>query len=186
MAAQSSCDECGEMKPIVTIIRYPVVFFTLAFGLGSIGYEIASVLLPRPVFAGLYGMFMYHAQHPLQYIAVVAVVYALVASVWACTVGPKQKGVVRWLTIAGLIPTTIVLASFPGGMLWSWHDMQTGFVPAFWFRKLMQEGLWGLEIGWLVVGLSFPYNICGAMAGVVVAYLVEKRLRPTSGCGATR
>lgn len=160
---------------------HPIVFFACAFALGSLGYLAASLLLPWPPFAGFSRMYMYHKQHPFQYIAVIAVCYALVVSIWAWTVGAKQKGLLRWMTIATLIPATILLASFPGGVLWSCHDMQAGFVPAFWFRKLMREGVWGLETGWLVVGLSFPYNICGTVAGIVVTDIVERILRRTNG-----
>jgi hypothetical protein len=168
------------MKMIMKKMLHPIVFFAFAFGLGTLGYLAASLLLPWPPFAGLYRMFMYHKQHPFQYIAVIAVCYALVASIWAWTVGSKQKGLIRWITIATLIPATILLASFPGGVLWSWHDMQAGFVPAFWFRKLMRGGVWGVETGWLVVGLSFPYNICGTVAGVLVTDIVERILRRTN------
>jgi len=160
----------------------PIAYFTLAFTLGSIGYlSLAAVLRPWPVFAGPFRMFMYHEHHPYQYIALVSAVYAILATTWALTIGWRQTGVLRWLAIAAIIPLTIVIASFPGGMLWSWHDMQAGFVPVYWRRKLAEEGLMGLQIGWFVICLSFPYNVAGIVAGLFVTDKIEKKLRRTTG-----
>ena len=116
--------------------------------------------------------------HPLAYF--ILAVYAVIATTWAWTIGMRQTGFVRWLTIVAIIPVTIFIASFPGGMLWSWHDMQAGSVPTFWPRKLLLDGRMGLECGWLVIGLSFPYNFCGMLAGIFVTDMVEKRLHRTA------
>lgn len=158
----------------------PLAYLTLAFVLGSTGYLLLSVVLPWPVFAGLFRMFMYHDQHPFQYIALISVAYCVIATTWAWTIGWKQTGVLRWLSITAIVPVTIIVASFPGGMLWSWHDMQAGFVPTYWPRKIMSQGLMGLQLGWLVICLSFPFNVCGLVAGIFVTDRVEKKLRRTT------
>jgi hypothetical protein len=91
----------------------PLAYLTLAFVLGSTGYLLLSVVLPWPVFAGLFRMFMYHDQHPFQYIALISVAYCVIATTWAWTIGWKQTGVLRWLSITAIVPVTIIVAVLP-------------------------------------------------------------------------
>ena len=154
-------------------------FLGASFTLASVGYALLSHLQTH-VFAGLFRMFMYHEEHPYQYIGLTAIVYAIIATTWATTLGSRTKGYLRCIGILAIFPTTILIASFPGGMLWSWHDMQAGFVPAYWMDKLFSQGMLGVETGWLVIALSFPYNLLGLIIGCVVTDQLEKHFRRTS------
>ena len=66
--------------------------------------------------------------------------------------------------------TTIFAASIPGGVLWKIHDMQAGFFTKgarFW-DDLLWGASAGLQVGWLIVLLSLPYNVIGLVVGYAV------------------
>ncbi|MEZ5647993.1 MAG: hypothetical protein R3E60_03440 [Alphaproteobacteria bacterium] len=136
----------------------------------SLGYlvlhGIADNLLGQPVvFGGLFRMFMYHEEHPFSYIAVVCFVYAGVATIAGLWVRRHRlrKKLLAWL----VIPVTILLASIPGGMLWVIHDMAAGhfLTGLHLYRYLAWGAVTGLKVGWLIILLSVPYNILGAVIG---------------------
>jgi len=121
-------------------------------------------------------MFMYHEGHPFQYIAIVSLIYAIASTLWATFLGNRLIGVRRLISIVVLLPLVIIFASFFGGMLWSWHDMQAGFIPVYWFRKLISQGILGLNVGWFVILLSFPYNLFGIIVGVWTTNMIQVKL----------
>jgi hypothetical protein len=145
-------------------------FAASAFLLGASGYLALHAVLPRGyVFGSLYRMLLYHEAHPFQYIAVVALTYAAIAT--PCAIRwSGSSGWRRTLLIIGVMVASIFAASVPGGILWKIHDMQAGFFTSgsrFWNDLLW--GAWtGLEIGWLVIALSLPYNIVGFVSGYAV------------------
>lgn len=114
-------------------------------------------------------MFMYHEAHPFQYITIVALTYGVVATV--CVIcWPKLTGWRLRIAIVSIMLVTIIAASVPGGVLWKIHDMQAGYFPTgakFW-NDLLWGASTGLQGGWFVIGLSFPYNIIGLIAGYAV------------------
>ena len=57
-----------------------IIYFAVCFcGLAGL-YMLVSLLMEGSAFAGVPRMFVYHEQHPMQYIGIVAVSYALVAA----------------------------------------------------------------------------------------------------------
>ena len=59
-----------------------------------------------------------------------------------------------------------------GGMLWHYHDMKFGFFPDNWISKMVNHGFsMGLELGWLIILFSIPYNIFGS----IVCYFLTKK-----------
>ena len=155
------------------VLKIYALFAVSAFVLGSLGYKMVQSLTPNDhVFGGLHRMFFYHESHPIQYIAIVAFTYALVATGCALRCphlyGWRQSG-----AIVAIILLTILVASVPGGVLWKIHDMQAGFFPKgfrFW-GDLLWGASAGLQVGWLVIALSMPYNIVGLIAGYGVTRL---------------
>ncbi|MDB6110408.1 MAG: hypothetical protein JWR69_2158 [Pedosphaera sp.] len=147
-------------------------FAASAFILGAVGYLALHAVMPRGyVFGGLYRMFLYHEAHPFQYIAVVAFIYALIATVCVAR-WPHLAGWRRFATIICIIVATVFVASVPGGVLWKIHDMQAGFFTTgarFW-NDLSWGASTGLQIGWLVIALSLPYNIIGVITGYAVTH----------------
>ena len=139
------------------------------FALGFIGLTVycsAVYLLLRDVlglpmvFGGLYRMFMYHAQHPIQYIALFCAVFAAgLALMLGCW--PRSRQWPAWVLTALVLLLTVLLGSALGGALWSLHDMQAGFFPPS--ERLWQHVGWGvasgLQVGWLVLLLSLPFNV---------------------------
>ncbi len=151
-------------------LRLFAFFATSAFVLGSLGYLALQAVMPRGyVFGRLYRMFLYHESHPFQYVAVIAVTYAGIATMCALR-WPRLAGWPRFAAIVAIMVSTVLVASLPGGMLWKIHDMQAGFFTTgarFW-NDLLWGASTGLQIGWLVIALSLPYNIIGLFAGYAV------------------
>ena len=121
------------------------------------------------VFGALFRMFLYHWEHPFQYISIVSFSFACVAT--PCT--HKFKFSTGWklqLITFAIIVSSVIFASVPGGILWSIHDMQAGYFPKgekFW------EAIWwgatnGLTQGWLVIALSIPYNLICLIIGFFI------------------
>ncbi len=145
-------------------------FAASAFLLGAAGYMALHTDRPHGhVFGALPRMFLYDEDHPFQYLSVVAITYALIATAcvlrWPCLVGWR-----RTLAIFAIMVATVLVASIPGGILWKIHDMQAGFFTTgarFW-SDLFWGASTGLQVGWLVVLLSLPYNIIGLVAGYAV------------------
>ncbi|MFG5776186.1 hypothetical protein ACFIQF_03860 [Comamonas sp. J-3] len=114
----------------------------------------------RMVFAAMYRMFLYHLQHPYQYISLFCVVFAsclvLLLSAW-----PRVRHWPAWLLMPVVMALTVLLASSLGGALWKLHDMQAGYFPEgarFW------SDLWwgvesGVQLGWWLLLRSLPFNL---------------------------
>lgn len=152
--------------------KLPLFFAASSFLLGSIGYLILSEIMPSGrVFGSLYRMFLYHDAHSMQYIAVISLVYTIVATICA----PRCSHLVGWRRSAAILcilAATVLLASIPGGVLWKIHDMQAGHFTTgvqFW-SDLVWGASVGLQLGWLVIALSLPYNILGLAAGYMVTH----------------
>ena len=144
-------------------------YLSVSFISASLGYAFFSFILGDHVFGALYRMFLYHDAHPFQYIAIVCIVFASVASLLTPSF-THLKTWRRFLAIVGLMLGSIIIASIPGGILWSLHDMQAGYFPTgarFW-NALAWGATTGLRIGWLIILLSIPYNI----VGLVIGYLI--------------
>lgn len=149
------------------------IFFALcAFASEALLYKALLIILSdgieyhSHVFGGLYRMFMYHAEYPYQYIALIAVVYAIVATFYVL-VFPNLSGWRRQCSIVGIMLTTILVASAPGGILWKIHDMQAGHYTQglrFW-NDLIEGASMGLQLGWLIITISVPYNIFSLIIG---------------------
>lgn len=159
-------------------MRLGLAFTGLAFVLGSLGY-LALNVSGEPVFGGLFRMFMYHEQNPFQYIALVAIVFGFTGVLWVRFFG-RLSGWRRWGTIIATLWMTVVFASIPGGVLWAIYDMQAGFVPKW---PLFGNKLWwglrdGFFLGWLVILLSFPYNVAGTLLGAFVLHKLPILLLP--------
>ena len=140
--------------------------------LASSVYYILWLCMPRHyVFGALYRMFLYHWQHPLAFIAIPCFFYGIIATGFAGTFSIRKiKGQVV-LTIV-IIALTVLVSSPFGGMLWYYYDMKAGFFPVNWVSRMIERGFeWGLDAGWLVVGLSIPYNIIGS---VICFFLTKK------------
>ncbi len=146
-------------------------FWTISFVIASALYLPLSFIMPHGyVFGALYGMFLYHWDHPYQYIALITFVYAVIASAWCVFYSwptTCKRQILAWLIISAL---TTLVASVPGGILWTLHDMQAGFFTKdsrFW-NDLLNGALTGLQVGWLVIALSIPYNIIGLILGYFI------------------
>lgn len=150
------------------LLFYWLTSVLLATGL----YYLLWVAMPNHiVFGALYRMFVYHWQHPIQYILIPCFFYGIIATCFAeLFSGRKFLGQV-FLTLLIILLTVFISSPF-GGMLWHYHDMQAGYFPSNWVGTMIAKGFsWGLELGWLIVGLSMPYNFLGA----VICYFLTKK-----------
>lgn len=155
-------------------------FFSVScFAAGCVGYLVLRLVMPGGwVFGALYRMFLYHWEHPFQYIILVSVVYGLIASVFA--IGLRNRRKTSRLAVFSIVGLTIFAASPLGGVLWVIHDMQAGYFTegARFRRDLLWGALEGLKSGWLVILLSIPYNLFGLAAGYFVTAHGFKLARP--------
>lgn len=156
------------MRPTTAIVGIGLA--STCFFLGGAGYFLINALFGH-AFGGLFRMFMYHEDHPLQYVAVVSVVFGVIGTFWLRVFG-HTGGLRRWISIFAAIGLTIAVASVPGGILWKIHDMQAGYFPQG--TRLWVDLLWGakegLMVGSLVIVASIPYNILGVGLGVLVLH----------------
>lgn len=141
-----------------------------SFLFGAAGYFILWLIMPEGwVFGALYRMFCYHWEHPLQYIALMSLIYSTVAT-FVILLPDDPVGKWPCVTIPLIMLASIALASPVGGVLWAIHDMQAGYFPdgiRFW-NALIWGALEGISSGWLIILTSVPYNILGVIVGYQV------------------
>lgn len=158
---------------ISKIIKHRLLFFWISsFVLAYMLYYVLWLIIPNHrVFGTLYRMFIYHYAFPLQYIAIPCFFYGIFATLFTNKFRNKNTGGRIFITF--LIICLTILASSPfGGMLWHFHDMMVGYFPKNWVSKMIKLGfVWGLEIGWFIILLSFPYNIFGS----IICYFLTKK-----------
>ena len=160
----------------MTRLKLFLFYFLASCSLASLGYIAMHFLFVdlwgwRGVFAGLPRMFMYHDAHPFSYIAVICFIYAVLAT--GATLWLRQQNHRRQaLLIALVIFATIIGASIPGGILWTIHDMAAGhFLTGARLVNYLGLGAWrGLQVGWLIILISVPYNLFG----LIIAYFLTK------------
>ena len=124
-------------------------------------------------------MFLYHEQHAAQYLAIVAFFYALFTAGWKIRF--RSFGWRRHLGVLGVLFATLFFSSAFGGILWNSHDMQAGYFPP-WERRLaaFADGVTsGLANGWLIVFLSFPFNVLTIAFAYVAALYFPRRICKT-------
>lgn len=157
------------------------IFFGCSFGIASLIYHALALLTNGVfIFGALPRMFLYHWIYPNHYIALVCLIYALLAAAFAPRIA-RRPSLAIWIVLA-----TPLLASPLGGMLWHLHDMLEGYFPNSWQQKLLLDGaLEGAELGWLIVLLSFPYNVICALLGIRGTRRVAQRLYPAPDAART-
>lgn len=146
-------------------------FWFASFTIAISSYYLLWRIMPHHyVFGTFYRMFLYHYQHPIQYIAIPCFFYGIIASVYSNKFY-LQTYKRQIQTTIFIVSLTILISSPFGGMLWFYHDMQAGYFPANWVNKIISSGIsTGLSMGWLIIMLSLPYNILG----FVVTYFLTK------------
>lgn len=154
------------------IIKRLIFYWTTSFILATAVYYILWAIMPNNhVFGTLFRMFLYHWEHPVTFITIPCFFYGIIATLLADKFSKKNVIGQIILTIL-IIVLTVILSSPFGGMLWYYYDMKAGYFPANWFGKIVATGFEsGLTIGWLVVGLSIPYNIIGS----ICCYFLTKK-----------
>ncbi|NLA24521.1 MAG: hypothetical protein GX879_06105 [Bacteroidales bacterium] len=160
------------MNKISNKLKQFAFYWLTSFAIAIVGYYLLWIIMPNHwVFGSWFRMFKYHWQHPIQYIAIPCFFYGIFATIFSSKF-LKLKSI-RRIILTLIIAILVIIISSPfGGMLWHYHDMQAGYFPQNWFFKILKLGFsGGLTMGWLIVGLSVPYNILG----VVVAYFLTRK-----------
>lgn len=142
-----------------------IFFWVTSFATATIGFYLLWFVMPgHYVFGTWFRMFTYHYQHPIQYIIIPCFFFGFIAKLFADKFY-KQKTTKQILTTLIIATLTIIISLPFGGMLWNFHDMQAGYFPSDWTSKMIRQGIgMGLSAGWLIVVLSFPYNLLGLVA----------------------
>lgn len=156
-------------------LKSAIIFGSIFFIVASIIYLVIAEVFHHPYPLGaLYRMFLYHWEHPYQYILVVSIIYGILATIWSYYFyGLKTWK--RFLSIIGLLVLTIIISSVPCGVLWVIHDAQAGYFPetSYFIKNLLWGAKTGLYVGWLVVVLSIPYNLIMLIFGIVITNKVS-------------
>ncbi len=148
-----------------TLTKRIIFYWITSFILATILYYLLWAIMPKHfVFGAYYRMFLYHWEHPIMFIIIPCFFYGIIAAILTDKFS-KQKALGQIFLTIIIILLTIIFSSPFGGMLWHYYDMIAGYFPANWVSKMICQGCeWGLEFGWLVIGLSIPYNIIGSIA----------------------
>lgn len=156
----------------MTVLKKLLFFWVTSFSIAISCYYLLWLIMPKHyVFGVWYRMFLYHYQHPVQYIFIPCFFYGFIATFYT-TKFYLQTTKKQVLTTSLIIILTVILSSPFGGMLWVYHDMQAGYFPVNWFKKILTDGVsTGLSIGWLIILLSIPYNVLG----FIVCYFLTKK-----------
>jgi len=148
-------------------------FFWSTSALLAIGvYYILWLIMPsHRVFGAFFHMNLYHYRYPVPYILIVCFFYGIVATLFTDRF-VRQTQLRQIITTLIIVILTVLISSPFGGMLWHYHDMQAGFFPGDWKRKMVKNGIRdGLSIGWFIIAISIPYNIIGIL---ICYYLTRK------------
>jgi len=147
-------------------------YWVSSFIIATVMYYLLWLIMPsHRVFGSYYRMLMYQSAFPFQYIAIPCFFYGILATLFT---GKFKKSSMkgRILITILIVLLTILLSSPFGGMLWHYHDMKFGYFPEHWISKMISNGFFmGIEMGWIIILLSFPYNIFGS---IVCYFLIKK------------
>ncbi|MBC7864576.1 MAG: hypothetical protein IAF38_16500, partial [Bacteroidia bacterium] len=142
------------------LLFYWIASFFIA---GSCYFLMWLIMPEHGVFGAMFRMYLYHWMHPIPFILIPCFFYGIFASLFSETFYKKKIFGKLLLTLLILVLTVLFSSPF-GGMLWHYYDMCKGFFPQNWFSVMTSKGFsWGLELGWLIVLLSFPYNLLGCI-----------------------
>jgi hypothetical protein len=136
-------------------------------------YAVCERIYPN-VFGSAYRMFLYHYEHPYQYIMVFTLILALCAALFIRYFN-RLRGFKKAAGIAVTLAVAFIASCAAGGALWKIHDMQAGFYTQGW--RFVSDILWGMKtgvlLGWRIVLSSFPYNLivlAGDLAVILIFY----------------
>ena len=154
-------------------IKRAAVFLFLSFFSATCGFYVLQWLMGF-VFGGYFRMHNYHEVQPLGFI--------LICSIWYTFIALGLSKIFLRATTLGRIGLTLiisiltVLLSSPfGGMLYLYYDMASGSLQSNWYDVMLVKGTtWGLELGWLIVAYSFPYNVLGMIACYFITLIGSK------------
>lgn len=143
-------------------IKQFLFYFITSYSLAALVYFILWKIMPHHYVYGVwFRMFLYHYDHPMQYMFIPCFFFAVFALLFERYFKSNRlMKEILWTLFIDVI--TIIVSSPFGGMLWFYHDMQAGYFPKAWAERLIEHGFtMGLETGWLIILLSFPYNLIG-------------------------
>lgn len=144
-------------------------------------YDILLFFGISPFFK-FYKSYCYHMIYPLQFMAIPCFVFSALAVLFLNKFNSISLSKQILLTLF-IIALTVIISSMPGGMLWHFHDMRAGYFPSNWGWKIVRYGFReGMQIGWLIILLSVPYNIIGAFT----AFFIMKTLSVFSKDGTEK
>lgn len=155
----------------INLIKF-ITAFIASFIFAAACYDILLFFGITP-FSVYYGRYSYHLAHPLQFIAIPCFIFSVLAVIFSNKF--RKASVLKQILLTLLISFLTVLISSPlGGMLWHLHDMLVGYFPQNWLWKLIRYGFReGIQLGWLIIVLSVPYNIIGIFTGFFIIKTVS-------------
>ncbi|MBP9773515.1 MAG: hypothetical protein KBD00_02690 [Candidatus Peribacteraceae bacterium] len=119
---------------------------------------------------------MYPDQHPLQYIAIISFIFALLNAVWIVAVRKKFSQKMKWLQITFIAFLSALISCVLCGMLWIYHDMQAGYFPSHdaMIAYLKWGAVQGFFLGPLIVAFSIPMNLLSFLIIYKIASFTQR------------
>lgn len=156
------------------LLFYWVTSFTIA----TLSFYLLWNIMPENyVFGAWIRMYLYHWEHPLQFILIPCFFYGIIASTISEKFAKIKLPGQIFLTLA-IILLTILISSPFGGMLWHYYYMKSGYFPLNWLSKMIVNGFSdGISIGWFIILLSIPYNILGCICCFFITRTGSKLFR---------
>lgn len=167
--------ETSSKKEINTKIKLYLlrVCYYLFFSnfLAIFGYYYLGIMLSgQNAFGSYFRMMPYHQQHPVFFILIPCFFYTVIATYFTSNIDKLTK-TKQFIVVFKIIILTILISCPIGGILYFYYDMAAGHFPPNWIEILLKRGIsTGFHLGWLIILLSFPYNIIG----VICCYFLTK------------
>lgn len=156
---------------MLLIVKRLFFFWISSFVIAILGFILLSFIMPRGnVFSAWFRMQDYHNQSPALYVMICCFFYGILASIFTNRFY-RAEVAGRMLIIFLIVLGVIGLSCAPGGMIWILHDMQAGYFPDNWKYLVLKHGTtMGFNLGWIIIILSFPYNVFG----IFVSYFLTQ------------
>lgn len=119
----------------------------------------------------------YWEEHPIPYLAALAFAHAFVSAGWQANFAP-QLAKFRKTQIILLPLVSLLLAGYISGIIWAYQDMQTGSFPELGqlIQFVQQYARLGFSMSLLIAVVSFPLNIFGYLASILVTLFAARKI----------
>lgn len=150
-----------------------IVLFLSSFVLAIISYELVNLFQEHPlILVPLIRAFekhIYYRHYPYQYIALICLVYSLIATRLSSFL-LKLSWYKKYILIIWILLLTVIISSFFAGILRAIHDMMAWRFPSWqlFIDHIRFGATHWIVLWWTVAIFSIPYNIITLIIGILL------------------